>query len=489
MSASGALERRAIRRAVHHRSGHDGHLLPAELPGAPPKRENMRFFPTAAAAQAAGFRACKRCRPDAAPGSPEWDRGPTSSARALRLIADGIVDREGVDGLANRLGYSRRQLQRQLTAVLGAGPVAVARAQRAQAARVLLETTDLSMSDVAFAAGFGSIRQFNDTVREVFATPPSALRAAAKDRSPSTPGTVTVRLAFRHPLWPDSLFGHLAATAVPGVEEWRDGAYRRTMRLPFGSGIVALSPQRDHVSCRLTLTDMRDFSTAIARCRRLLDLDADPVAVDAALAKDPALRPLIKASPGRRVPRTVDEHELALRVVLGQQISTLAARTHAGRLVVASGEPIDDPNGGLTHLFPAAAAIAELDPETLAMPGSRRRTFIALAQALADGKVDLGVGADGRSPSNAFPSSPASGLGHAPPSRCAPSAIRMPFSRAIWAFGSRRRTASSRRLRRHSPSAPGGGGRGAAYAVQYLWGTGDHAINHLPVSDTRPGAA
>ena len=458
-------------------------------PVAPPKPENMRFLPTAAAAQAAGFRACKRCRPDAAPGSPEWDTRSDLVARALRLIADGIVDREGVDGLANRLGYSRRQLQRQMTAVLGAGPVAVARAQRAQAARVLLETTVLSMSDVAFAAGFGSIRQFNDTVREVFATPPSALRAAAKVRAPSTPGTVTVRLAFRQPLWPDSLFGHLVATAVPGVEECRDGAYRRTMRLPFGSGIVALSPQSDHVSCRLTLTDMRDFSTAIVRCRRLLDLDADPVAVDAALAKDPALRALIKATPGRRVPRTVDEHELALRVVLGQQISTGAARTHGGRLVVASGEPIDDANGGLTHLFPAAAAIAELDPATLAMPGSRRRTFIALAQALADGKVDLSVGGDWEVALERLAELP--GVGPWTRSTIAMRALGDPDAFLPTDLGVRL-AAEVRGL----PSAPAALTARArrwrpwrAYAVQYLWGAGDHPINHLPRTDTlRPAA-
>jgi AraC family transcriptional regulator of adaptative response / DNA-3-methyladenine glycosylase II len=459
-------------------------------PVAPPKPENVRFLPTAAAAQAAGFRACKRCRPDAAPGSPEWDTRSDLVARALRLIADGIVDREGIDGLANRLGYSRRQLQRQMIAVLGAGPVAVARAQRAQAARVLLETTVLSMSDVAFAAGFGSIRQFNDTVREVFAMPPSTLRKAAKVRAPSTPGTVTVRLAFRRPLWPDSLFGHLAATTVPGVEEWRDGAYRRTIRLPFGSGIVALSPQSDHVGCRLTLTDMRDFSTAIARCRRLLDLDADPVAVDAALAKDPALRPLIKAAAGRRVPRTVDEHELALRVVLGQQISTLAARTHAGRLVIAAGEPIDDPNGGLTHVFPAAATIAALDPATLAMPGSRRRTFIALAQALADGKVDLSVGGDWEVAIERLSELP--GVGPWTRATIAMRALGDPDAFLPTDLGVRL-GAEARKL----PSSPAALTERArrwrpwrAYAVQYLWGAGDHAINRLPTTETsRPGAA
>lgn len=354
----------------------------------------MRFLPTAAAAQAAGFRACKRCRPDAAPGSPDWDVTSDVVDRALRLIADGVVDREGVDGLAARLGYSRRQLQRQMTDVLGAGPAALARAQRAQAARVLLETTELSMSDVAFAAGFGSIRQFNDTVRKVFATTPIALRRSARWWGPTTPGSVTVRLAYRQPLWPAGLFGHLVTEAVPGVEEWRDGAYRRTIRLPFGWGIVALSPQRDHIQCQLTLADMRDFSSAVARCRRLLDLDADPVAVDALLGQDLALRSLVRAAPGRRVPRTVDEHELAVRVVLGQQLTTAAARTRAFRLVVAAGYEIDDPCGGLTHLFPTATAIADIDPATFAMSNGRWRVVHMLANALAEGDLDLSVGGD-----------------------------------------------------------------------------------------------
>ncbi len=452
----------------------------------PPKPENMRFLPTAAAAQAAGFRACKRCRPDAAPGSPQWDLRSDLVGRALRLIADGVVDREGVQGLATRLGYSRRQLERQMTAVLGAGPAAVARAQRAQTARVLIETTALSMTDVAFAAGFGSVRQFNDTVREVFATAPSALRTAATRRAVSTPGTVNVRLPFRRPLWPDSLFGHLVATAVPGVEEWRDGAYRRTMRLPFGSGIVSLTPQEDHIACRLTLEDLRDFSTAIARGRRLLDLDADPVAVDDELATDDVLADLVRAAPGRRVPRTVDEHELALRIVVGQQVSTAAARTNTARLVVAHGDRIDDPDGGLTHLFPTAEAIADVDPNTLAMPATRRRTLLALAQGLADGKVDLGVGGDRDEALERL--GEIAGIGPWTMSSIAMRALGDPDAflagdlgvrAAATALGLPRSPAAlTARAERWRPWR--------AYAVQHLWGMGDHAINHLP-ADVPPG--
>ncbi|HEY5262075.1 MAG TPA: DNA-3-methyladenine glycosylase 2 family protein, partial [Solirubrobacteraceae bacterium] len=191
-------------------------------PAITPKRENVRFYPSAAAAQQAGFRACKRCRPDAAPGSPEWDGRDDVVARAMRLIADGVVDRSGVPGLAARLGYSARQLQRMLVAELGAGPVAIARAQRAQTARVLIETTELSMAEIAFASGFSSVRQFNDTIRAVFATAPTGLRrrvAGVSLSSDGAAGTLTLRLPFRRPLCPDNLFGHLAATAVPGVEE------------------------------------------------------------------------------------------------------------------------------------------------------------------------------------------------------------------------------------------------------------------------------
>ena len=209
-------------------------------PAVPPKPKNIRFHPTAASAQAAGFRACKRCRPDASPGSPEWDLRSDLVARAMRLIADGVVDREGVPGLATRLGYSRRQLERVITDELGAGPLGIARAQRAQTARLLIETTQLPLSDVALAAGFGSVRQFNETVQAVFATTPGDLRSRARSQQPQAKGTITLRLPFRQPLFPDNLFGHLVATAVPGVEEWRDGAYRRTLRLPHGHGVVAL---------------------------------------------------------------------------------------------------------------------------------------------------------------------------------------------------------------------------------------------------------
>ncbi|MFF4549465.1 AlkA N-terminal domain-containing protein [Streptomyces sp. NPDC001435] len=451
-------------------------------PVVPPKPDNMTFYPSAAACQQAGFRACKRCRPDTSPGSPEWNQRADLVARAMRLIADGVVDREGVPGLATRLGYSTRQVERQLLAELGAGPLALARAQRAQTARILVETTPLPMAEIAFAAGFSSIRTFNDTVREVFALSPSELRARApKRQTGSAPGALSLRLPFRAPLNPDNLFGHLAATAVPGVEEWRGGAYRRTLRLPYGHGIVALTPEPDHIACRLTLSDLRDLTVAISRCRRLLDLDADPVAVDDQLRTDPFLAPLVDKAPGRRVPRTVDEDEFAVRAVLGQQVSTAAARTHAARLVTAYGKPVDDPEGGLTHLFPAPEALAALDPDQLAMPRTRRTTFTTLVAQLADGTIHLGVESDWAEARAKLLELP--GFGPWTVDVIAMRALGDPDAFLPTDLGIRR-AAQELGL----PGTPAAlTARAAAwrpwraYAVQYLWATDSHPINFLPV--------
>ena len=366
-------------------------------PVRPPYARNMRFYPTAAAAQKAGFRACKRCRPDASPGSPEWNVRGDVVARAMRLISDGTVDREGVAGLAARVGYTTRQLERLLQAEVGANPLALARAQRAQTARVLIETTEVPFSDVAFAAGFSSIRQFNDTVRAVCDLTPTALRQRARSRfgcGESAPGALSLRLPVRMPFAYEGLFGHLAASAVPGVEEVRAGSYRRTLRLANGNGIVSLTPQPDHVKCEIRLDDFRDVAAAIARCRRLLDLDADPEAVVDALGADPDLGALVAKAPGQRIPRTVDEQELALRVVLGQQVSVKAARTHAARLVTAYGQPVADADGGLTHVFPSVEDLAEIDPAHLAFPKSRQRTLTTLITALAKRDVVLDAGSD-----------------------------------------------------------------------------------------------
>jgi AraC family transcriptional regulator of adaptative response / DNA-3-methyladenine glycosylase II len=359
-------------------------------PAMTPKRENVAFYPSAAAAQRAGFRACKRCRPDAAPGSPEWDVRADLVGRAMRLIGDGVVDRDGVPGLAGRLGYTERHLNRLLTAELGAGPLALARAQRAQTARVLIETTDLGLAEIAFAAGFGSVRQFNDTIQEVYAQAPSQLR----ERRPvahAEPGSINLRLAYRAPLHAASLLDFLEVRALPGVEERVGNAYGRGLSLPHGSATVALSPADRWISATLRLSDVRDLAPAVARCRRLFDLDADPVAVDGTLGEDPALSAAVKAEPGVRVPRAVDGFEMAVRAIVGQQVSVAGARTTLTRMLRAAGSfgTSDDLVG-----FPAAAVIADLPDSAFGMPVARRESVRALAAAVADGKLDLEPGAD-----------------------------------------------------------------------------------------------
>jgi AraC family transcriptional regulator of adaptative response / DNA-3-methyladenine glycosylase II len=366
-------------------------------PARTPLARNVSFFTTAAAAQAAGFRACRRCRPDAVPGSPEWDVRADVVARAMRLIADGEVERSGVPGLAARLGYSERQLHRLLVGELGVGPLALARAQRAQTARLLLETTDLPISDVAFAAGFASIRQFNDTVRQVFALTPTALRRTGVGPAVGGGGRLPVRLAARAPYAAAEVLLFLGAHAVPGLEEWDGTTFSRVLDLPHGPGIVRLAPAPDSetaVVAQLQLSELRDLGVAVARCRRMLDLDADPVAVDEVLGTDPALAPLVSGAPGRRVPTSPDAAELAVRAVLGQQVSVAGARTLSGRLLRAAGTPLAEPIGSLTHAFPRPDALAAADLDAVGIPGTRRRAVRALAAALADGTVALDAGAD-----------------------------------------------------------------------------------------------
>jgi AraC family transcriptional regulator of adaptative response / DNA-3-methyladenine glycosylase II len=297
-------------------------------------------------------------------------------------------------------------------------------------------------------------------------------------------------LPFRAPLHPDNLFGHLVATAVPGVEEWRDGSYRRTLRLPHGAAVASLAPEADHVRATLHLGDVRDLPVAVARCRRLLDLDADPVAVDAALGEDPALAPLVAAVPGRRVPRTVDEPELALRAVLGQQVSTAAARTHAARLALAFGDPVTDPAGSLTRLFPSPAQLAGADEATLtaaaALPRVRRTTLRTLATALASGEVDLSPGADRKAARAALLAQP--GIGPWTAETVAMRALGDPDAFPATDLGI---LSAARSL--GLPDRPGALTTRAeawrpwrAYATQHLWGCCDHPVNRFPTDPALP---
>jgi AraC family transcriptional regulator of adaptative response / DNA-3-methyladenine glycosylase II len=365
-------------------------------PARQPNRANVRFYPTAAAAQSAGFRACKRCRPDAAPGSPEWNWRADRVARAMRLIGDGIVDREGVPGLAKRLGFSERHLRRLLSEQVGASPVALARAQRANTARLLIESTAMPFADAALAAGFHSVRQFNDTIRDVFASTPSEMRDRANRARPRSPGVVELRLSCREPFDGAALLRFLEARAVPGLEDVSGGTYRRALTLAHGIAIIELTPAPRAVRCLLRLDDLRDLVTAVARCRRLLDLDADPLAIAEALGHDDVIGGLVRARPGLRVPGCLDGDELALRAVLGQHVSLRAARTQTARLVETFGTSLEQPLGTVTRLFPAAAALAEADPTAFAGLGPRRDALRTLAARLANGDIRIDAGSDPR---------------------------------------------------------------------------------------------
>lgn len=453
-----------------------------------PLAKNVHFYPTSAAAQRAGFRACKRCRPDASPGSPEWNTRSDAVARAMRLIADGLVDREGVTGLSAHLGYTSRQLERMLQAEVGAGPLALARAQRAQTARVLIETTTLTFADVAFAAGFASIRQFNDTVRSAYAMTPTALRHnITRPESPTatTAQRLTLRLPVRTPFAYEGALGHLAATAVPGCEEVRNGAYRRSLTLPSGHGIVSLTPYPDHVECTLQLDDVRDLHTAIARCRRLLDLDADPEAIVDVLSADSALSNIVHKAPGQRIPRTVDEHELAIRAILGQQVSTAAARTHAGRLAKAYGSPIVDASGDITVCFPSVDQLIDIDPAHLAVPAARRRTLCALIEGLRENELSLDSGCDWLRARQRLLELP--GVGPWTVEIIAMRALGDPDAFPVSDLGVQTATkllglpTDVRQLSARSEQwRPW-----RAYAVQYLWTTLDHSVNHWPPKEPK----
>lgn len=360
-------------------------------PAQTPRRENVHFFPRPAAAAAAGFRACKRCRPDAAPGSRDWDTRADLAARALRGIETGVVDSEGVPGLARQLAVSERHLHRTLVREVGVGPLALARTRRAQTARMLIEHTALPLTTVAFSAGFASVRQFNDVMRAEFGAAPSELRRAPAASGEAT-GTLTLRLAMRTPYADAQLLQWLAARAVPGVEELTDDGYRRTI----DGAVVEVQPRAaaGHVVARIDIDDVGRVADLVAKVRRLFDLDADPASVDAVLSGDRLLAPSVARHPGLRVPGSVDGFELVVRAVLGQQVSVAAARTFAGRLVQRCGSPLPAARGGLTHAFPTAAQVVEADLDGLGLTGARVATLRTVAAAVCSGAVSLAPTAD-----------------------------------------------------------------------------------------------
>jgi AraC family transcriptional regulator of adaptative response / DNA-3-methyladenine glycosylase II len=399
-------------------------------PSRTPARKNMRFFPHQAAAEAAGFRACRRCRPEASPGSPDWNTRGDLVARAVRLISDGYVDEHGIGGLAQRLAVTERHLHRLVVAELGTGPLALARTVRLQTARRLLSETSVPITEIAFASGFSSVRQFNASFQESYRQPPSALRAGARPRGAAagttdahgtdTYGTgLSLRLACREPFDGESLLGFLAGRAIPGVEQVTAGAYTRTIRTSAGAGVIELvpgPPGQGHVLLRVRLTGLGGVGQVVSRCRQLFDLDADPAAIGSALASDRILAPLVHARPGLRIPGAYDGFELAVRAVLGQQVSVSAARTFAARLAVRHGTPLcaASVDGSMTDdaagrhaaaaqdvqparpaiLFPGPDQLADADLSGLGFTTSRQATLRALAGAIATGRLDLDPGTD-----------------------------------------------------------------------------------------------
>ncbi|GAA3929992.1 Ada metal-binding domain-containing protein [Microbacterium soli] len=363
-------------------------------PARTPKPANVTFYPTSAAAHEAGYRACKRCLPEATPGSPAWDARGDAAARAMRLITAGVVEREGVTGLARRLGYSSRHLTRLLTAELGAGPLALARAHRAHTARMLLVGTDMPVSEVAFSAGFTSIRQCNDTIRQVFDMTPGQLRATRRHRNAEstdavTPGAIDLVLAHRTPIDTAGVFAWMSARALAGMETATATSFARHLRMPGGPAHLEIRQDtKGALRLRARVTRLGDLAPLVAIARRLFDLDADPAGIDQALSAHPPLAPLVAAIPGIRVPGAADPHEMLIRAMVGQQITVAAARTVLTALTERLGERTVD--GGI--LFPTMTAIAEHGAEVLRGPSARIRAVTGAAAALASGDLVLTVG-------------------------------------------------------------------------------------------------
>jgi AraC family transcriptional regulator of adaptative response / DNA-3-methyladenine glycosylase II len=362
-------------------------------PARVPKKANCRFVGSAAAAEAAGFRSCLRCRPETAPGTPAWAGTQASVARALRLIEEGALDEDGVEALAARVGLGARQLRRLFIAHVGATPQAVAANRRLLAAKQLISETDMGFADIAFAAGFQSLRRFNDAVRASYGVPPTALRRGAARETAGD--AITLRLGYRPPFDWARMLRYLTFRAIPGVEDISEARYRRTFRLGAARGTLGIAPGRKpntlDISIRDDLHARNNVPAPIrqiaARARRIFDLDAEPTAIAAAFADDPVLGPRLARAGDIRVPGAFDGFELGVRAILGQQVSVKGATTLAGRVVKRCGEALARPDGRLTHYFPTAEALAEADLSGLGLTGGRISALKNFARAVADGAV------------------------------------------------------------------------------------------------------
>jgi AraC family transcriptional regulator of adaptative response / DNA-3-methyladenine glycosylase II len=365
-------------------------------PARTPKLENVSFYPSAAAAQEAGFRPCLRCRPETSPELAFWRGTSNTVSRALALIEAGGLDEADVEGLANRLGVGARQLRRLFRQHVGASPIAVAQTRRVLLAKQLIHETSLPMAEVALASGFNSVRRFNETFLQMFGRSPATLRHA-RDRGKRETGDLSVRLAYRPPYDWDAMLSFLAARAIPGVEIVSGNTYRRTIAIGGHSGVVSVAPSdKNRINVSVRCPNIAVLPQIIARVRRVFDLAADPDAIGAHLSLDPVLAPLVSARPGLRVPGAWDGFELAVRAIFGQQITVPAATRLLGRLVEAHGMVLPaaaDGGEGLRYLFPAPARLATADLAVLGMPKARAMSVTSLARALAADTTIFGRGA------------------------------------------------------------------------------------------------
>lgn len=358
-----------------------------------PRRDRCQFFRTAAAAEAAGFRACFRCRPERAPGSSAVDAVSRTVTLAMRRIEAGALDEGSIEELAAELGVTARHLRRSMRSELGVSPTEVAEARRLALARQLLVETSLPMAEVAFASGFGSVRRFNTLVRERCGRSPTALRGARKANLDASE-SVSLLLDYRPPFEWDALLAFFEDRATPGVEHVDGDRYLRTLRVGRHRGWIAVSKVKDRAALRaeVSLSLSAGLVPLVAALRRMFDLDAHPAVVAEHLSKDAALAPLVAARPGLRVPGSVSGFEVATRAILGQQVSVAAARTLHGRVAAAFGEPVVTPHTALTTLSPEPEAVARATEEQLRKLGilaSRARTLKALATSVVEKKISL----------------------------------------------------------------------------------------------------
>ena len=352
------------------------------------KYENCIFYGSAAAAQDAGFRPCLRCRPETAPEMASWRGTSNTVSRALALIAEGALDGKSasVERLAARLGVGERQLRRLFLQHLGASPISVAQTRRVLFAKQLLHETRMPIADVAMASGFSSIRRFNEVFQHLFQRPPGALRRKSAAAATDDHDGVTLRLRYRPPYDWDSMLNFLHDRAIPGVEMVENHRYLRTVAMDGSAGSIEVShePQRQNIVVNIRFPHVRSFPAIVARVRRQFDIGADIQTIDAHLSSDPMLAPLIAQRPGLRAPGGWDGFELAIRAVLGQQISVAAARRLAGQLVALHGKPVPATylaHPGLSHAFPTAEQLAKANAIGLGMPAARLATLKAVAEA------------------------------------------------------------------------------------------------------------